>query len=40
MRLIKKLCEWQEPKDVANALIQEWGHAGFIWLDGDGSPLG
>ena len=34
------LCQWESPKVVASKLIQEWGEAGFIWLDGDGSDLG
>ena len=34
------LCKWESPELVAYKLIQEWGEAGFIWLDGDGSDLG
>jgi len=34
------LCPWEAPELVAYKLIQEWGEAGFIWLDGDGSDLG
>ena len=34
------LCEWESPELIASKLIQEWGEAGFIWLDGDGSELG
>jgi len=34
------LCQWESPELVAYKLIQEWGEAGFIWLDGDGSDLG
>ena len=37
---VRQLCEWLEPKYVANELIKEEGDAGFIWLDGDGSNLG
>ncbi len=33
-------CEWEGPELVANKLINEWGDAGFIWLDGDGSDIG
>ena len=33
-------CKWEPPYLVAYKLIQEWGEAGFIWLDGDGSDLG
>ncbi len=33
-------CEWEAPEIVAYKLIQEWGEAGFIWLDGDGSDIG
>ena len=41
MKKIKRLsCEWKSPELVAYKLIQEWGEAGFIWLDGDGSDLG
>ena len=38
--LKRLLCEWESPKLVASKLIEEWGEAGFIWLDGDGSELG
>ena len=38
--LIRLPCEWESPELVASKLIQEWGEAGFIWLDGDGSELG
>ena len=34
------LLTWEAPELVACKLIQEWGEAGFIWLDGDGSDLG
>jgi len=34
------LIPWESPELVAHKLIQEWGEAGFIWLDGDGSDLG
>ena len=41
MNKIKRLlCKWESPELVAYKLIQEWGEAGFIWLDGDGSDLG
>ena len=41
MKSIKRLlCQWESPEIVADKLIQEWGEAGFIWLDGDGSDLG
>ena len=41
MNNIKRLlCPWEAPELVAYKLIQEWGEAGFIWLDGDGSDLG
>ena len=41
MNNIKRLlCQWESPELVAYKLIQEWGEAGFIWLDGDGSDLG
>ena len=36
----RQLCQWESPELVARKLIQEWGEAGFIWLDGDGSDLG
>ena len=39
-KLIRLLCKWQSPDEVAKKLIEEWGEAGFIWLDGDGSNLG
>ncbi len=34
------LCQWESPELIAYKLIQEWGEAGLIWLDGDGSHLG
>ena len=41
MNNIKRLLrKWESPELVAYKLIQEWGEAGFIWLDGDGSDLG
>jgi len=41
MTNLKRLrCQWESPDLVASKLIQEWGDAGFIWLDGDGSELG
>ena len=38
--LKRLLCQWESPELVASKLIEEWGEAGFIWLDGDGSELG
>ena len=32
----KQLFNWQEPEVIAQGLIDTWGEAGFIWLDGDG----
>ncbi len=41
MNKVKRLlCQWKSPELVAYQLIQEWGDAGFIWLDGDGTDLG
>ncbi len=41
MNTIKRLqCQWKSPELIAYKLIQEWGEAGFVWLDGDGSDLG
>jgi len=41
VKQIKRLqCQWEPPEQVAYRLIQEWGEAGFVWLDGDGSDLG
>ncbi|WP_320666727.1 anthranilate synthase component I family protein [Prochlorococcus sp. MIT 1307] len=31
---------WQPPELLAQKLINQWGEAGFIWLDGDGSQMG
>ncbi len=36
----KVLFEWREPSIVAQKLIQDFGEAGFIWLDGDGRETG
>ncbi len=36
----RQLFKWQEPEIIAQALIDTWGEAGFIWLDGDGSAQG
>ena len=36
----KQLFNWQEPEVIAQGLIDTWGEAGFIWLDGDGSKRG
>ncbi len=33
-------CCWQEPSLIAKEIVRNWGEPGFIWLDGDGSPLG
>ena len=38
--LHRRLCNWLEPKLLAEELIKRWGEGGFIWLDGDNSPLG
>ena len=38
--LHRRRLSWKEPKNIANALINQWGEKGFIWLDGDGSSLG
>ncbi len=40
MTVIRHLLVWQKPEIIAQALIQRWGEAGFIWLDGDGSEVG
>jgi para-aminobenzoate synthetase component 1 len=39
-KLIRSNHPWIEPDVVAQALAQEYGEAGLIWLDGDGSDLG
>ena len=31
---------WRSPASLAPLLAAEWGHAGLIWLDGDGTALG
>ncbi|MCP9939259.1 chorismate-binding protein, partial [Synechococcus sp. Cruz CV12-2-Slac-r] len=31
---------WWEPQQLAQALVRCFGSEGFVWLDGDGSPLG
>ena len=31
---------WWEPQQLAQALVSCFGSEGFVWLDGDGSPLG
>ena len=36
----RQICTWLEPELVAKELIKQWGEAGLIWLDGDGSKLG
>ena len=36
----RKLCEWREPEDIANHLIESFGEPGLIWLDGDGTTRG
>ena len=33
-------CAWLPPTRVAEAMASQWGEAGLIWLDGDGSDLG
>ena len=33
-------CAWLPPTQVAEAMASQWGEAGLIWLDGDGSDLG
>ncbi len=38
--ITRKRCRWLDPTDLAKKLIEVWGEAGFIWLDGDGSELG
>ena len=37
---IKRICNWHEPEVIVKRLIQEWGEAGLVWLDGDSSKLG
>ena len=39
-KLLKKLSDWIPPDIAAKVLVKEWGEAGLIWLDGDGSTLG
>ena len=36
----QKLCEWKDPSVIATQIIDHFGEAGFIWLDGDGSKIG
>ena len=36
----RRRCSWHNPRDLADQLVLNWGHAGLIWLDGDGSKLG
>ncbi len=36
----RQLFPWQEPELIAQQLINVWGDAGFVWLDGDGSKIG
>ncbi len=31
---------WRSPASLAPLLAEHWGHAGLIWLDGDGTDLG
>ncbi|MBV2352342.1 anthranilate synthase component I family protein [Synechococcus sp. HK05] len=31
---------WRSPANLAPLLAEHWGHAGLIWLDGDGTDLG
>jgi len=40
MPIIRKVFNWLEPEIVAKKLIEDWGEAGFVWLDGDGSKRG
>ncbi len=35
-----KFYDWKAPEIVIEKLVETWGDAGLIWLDGDGSPLG
>lgn len=37
---IRRSLPWRQPATVARRLAQEWGEAGLIWLDGDGSERG
>ena len=37
---LRQALPWLEPTRVANAMAAQWGEAGLIWLDGDGSDLG
>ena len=37
---MRQALPWLEPNRVANAMTAQWGEAGFIWLDGDGSAHG
>ena len=40
MTLIRQLCNWKEPSYLAQELVKNWGEAGLVWLDSDGSNLG
>ncbi len=36
----RNLCDWSNPASIAQVLIQHFGEAGLIWLDGDGTEKG
>ena len=37
---IRRKLPWRQPAALARRLAEEWGEAGLIWLDGDGSERG
>ena len=37
---IRRELPWRQPAALARRLAEEWGEAGLIWLDGDGSERG
>ena len=37
---IRQACKWIDPILIANAMVNEWGEEGLVWLDGNGSDLG
>ena len=37
---LRMCCAWLPPTQVAEAMASQWGEAGLIWLDGDGTDLG
>ncbi len=39
-RPIRQRVTWRQPAVVARQLAKDWGEAGLIWLDGDGSERG